>query len=107
VGQSTDEYRVSCVSVIAPVLRTLIPPSSMDISHARCISLACYSVQDLEPYTNQKGGKRENWFENVRPVPWPKMPRHLWFLVNDEFTILYPPYEVGQYLLFLLRYQAN
>jgi hypothetical protein len=70
----------------------------MDISHARCISLACYSVQDLEPYTNQKGGKRENWFENVRPVPWPKMPRHLWFLVNDEFTILYPPYEADMEL---------
>jgi hypothetical protein len=70
----------------------------LDISHARCISLACYAVQDLEPYTNQQGGKRENWFENVRPVPWPKMPRHLWFLVNDEFTILYPPYEADMEL---------
>ena len=27
------------------------------------------------------------------------MPRHLWFLVNDEFTILYPPYEVFAFLL--------
>jgi hypothetical protein len=70
----------------------------LDISHAKCISLACYAVQDLEPYTNQQGGKRENWFENVRPVPWPKMPRHLWFLVNDEFTILYPPYEADMEL---------
>jgi len=65
----------------------------LDISQAKCISLACYSVQDLEPYTTQQAASRENWFENVRPVPWQKIPRHIWFLVNDEFTILYPPYE--------------
>ena len=91
---------IECVSV-SLCLRMLIPPSSLDISQARSISLACYSVQDLEPYTTQQdGSRRENWFENVRPVPWPKMPRHLWFLVNDEYTILYPPYEVNIFFAF-------
>ncbi|KAH9052899.1 hypothetical protein EDB83DRAFT_2676209 [Lactarius deliciosus] len=76
----------------------------LDISRAKCISLACYSVQDLEPHANQQDVSREHWFENVRPVPWPKLPRHLWFLVNDEFTILYPPYEAEEELFDLSPY---
>lgn len=76
----------------------------LDISRAKCISLACYSVQDLEPHANQQDVSREHWFENVRPVPWTKLPRHLWFLVNDEFTILYPPYEAEEELFDLSPY---
>ena len=86
---------IECVSVPLSLRMLIFSPSSLDISQARCISLACYSVQDLEPHTDQQDASREPWFENARPVPWPKIPRHLWFLVNDEFTILYPPYEVG------------
>ncbi|KAH9168874.1 hypothetical protein EDB89DRAFT_1989986 [Lactarius sanguifluus] len=82
----------------------LVDNIDLDISRAKCISLACYSVQDLEPHANQQDVSREHWFENVRPVPWPKLPRHLWFLVNDEFTILYPPYEAEEELFDLSSY---
>ncbi|KAH8982995.1 hypothetical protein EDB86DRAFT_2834154 [Lactarius hatsudake] len=65
-----------------------------------CISLACYSIQDLEPHANQQQGpSREHWFENVRPVPYKEIPRVLWFIINDEFTILFPPYEASEDLL--------
>jgi len=87
----------------------LIPrffPPSLDISQARCISLACYSVQDLEPHAIQQDGNREHWFESARPVSWTKIPRHMWFLVNDEFTILYPPYEVSLFCTRPLTHQS-
>jgi hypothetical protein len=51
-------------------------------------------MQDLEPYASQDGLAREKWFENVRPIPWAKLPRYLWALVNDKFTEVFPPYLV-------------
>jgi hypothetical protein len=51
-------------------------------------------MQDLEHYASQDGLAREKWFENVRPIPWAKLPRYLWALVNDKFTEVFPPYLV-------------
>ncbi|KAI0279540.1 hypothetical protein BC826DRAFT_1080339, partial [Russula brevipes] len=65
-----------------------------DVSQVRCVTLACYSMQDLEPYASQDGLAREKWFENVRPIPWAKLPRYLWASVNDKFTEVFPPYLV-------------
>ncbi|KAI0255054.1 hypothetical protein BJV78DRAFT_1279662 [Lactifluus subvellereus] len=64
----------------------------LDISQARCITLACYSTQDLEPYASQAVMTREQWFENTKPVPWAKLPRSLWALINDEVAVVFPPY---------------
>ena len=76
------------------VLILNVRQSSLDISQARCISLACYSTQDLEPYANQAAMTREQWFENTKPIPWAKLPRSLWALINDEFAVVFPPYMV-------------
>ncbi|KAH9953886.1 hypothetical protein BC827DRAFT_1245787 [Russula dissimulans] len=64
----------------------------LDISQAKCVTLACYSMQELDPYANQGSLAREQWFENVKPVPWAKVPHHLWAIVNDKFTVVFPPY---------------
>ncbi|KAH9998843.1 hypothetical protein BJV74DRAFT_189022 [Russula compacta] len=66
----------------------------LDISRARCITLACYSMKELEPYATQEGLAREKWFENVKPIPWANLPRNLWALINDRITVVFPPYLV-------------
>src|SRR5712671_1804899 len=68
--------------------------SSLDISRAKCVTLACYSMQELDSYANQGSLAREQWFENVKPVPWAKVPHHLWAIINDRFTVVFPPYLV-------------
>ncbi|SRR5216684_5526115 len=71
-----------------------VPLSSLDISQARCITLACYLMQELDLYATQDGLLREQWFENVKPVPWANLPRSLWALINGEVTTVFPPYLV-------------
>jgi hypothetical protein len=56
-------------------------------------------MQELDPYATQDGLLREKWFENVKPVPWAKLPRNLWALVNDEVSAMFPPYSVQSFLL--------
>ncbi|KAI0303655.1 hypothetical protein B0F90DRAFT_1308448 [Multifurca ochricompacta] len=70
-----------------------------DISRARCITLACYSIQDLAPYATQDGITREQWFENTKPVPWAMLPRSLWVVINNEATVVFPPYVAPDDLL--------
>jgi len=64
-----------------------------DMSRVRCISLACYVMRELEPYATQEGLSREQWFENVKPVPWANLPPHIWGLINDSIIAGFPPYE--------------
>ena len=64
------------------------------MSRVRCISLACYVMKELEPYGTQEGLSREQWFENVKPVPWANLPPHIWGLINDNIMAGFPPYEV-------------
>lgn len=85
--------RPSFFSSIQAILNFVLP-SSFDISQARCITLACYLMQDLDPYATQDGLLRDQWFENVKPVPWANLPRNLWALINDEVTAMFPPYSV-------------
>jgi hypothetical protein len=66
-------------------------PSSSDLSRVRCITLACYVMKDLEHYATQGGLTREQWFENVKPVPWANLPPHLWAMFNDKFYAVFPP----------------
>lgn len=58
------------------------------------MTLACYSMQELVPYASQDGLARERWFENVRPVPWAKLPPNLWAVINDDVAAVFPPYVV-------------
>ena len=51
-------------------------------------------MQELDPYAIQDDLAREQWFENVKPVPWENLPRNLWALVNDEVPVRFPPYMV-------------
>jgi hypothetical protein len=80
--------------ILNPVL-----PSSLDITPARCITLACYLMQELDPYAMQDGLLREKWFENVKPVSWTNLPPNLWALINDEVSAVFPPYSVQFFLL--------
>ncbi|KAF8501541.1 hypothetical protein F5888DRAFT_1240483 [Russula emetica] len=75
----------------------------LDISQARCITLACYLMLELDPYATQDGLLREQWFENVKPVPWANLPRNLWALINDEVLAIFPPYLVQSFLLAHVR----
>ena len=93
---------IECVFVVLPFCMLILindpsyppcVPPSMDISQARCISLACYSVHDIHPHTINQG-ETHRQFEVAEPVPFTKIPRVLWFLMNEEFTFFYPPYEV-------------
>jgi hypothetical protein len=52
-------------------------------------------MQELDFYARQDGLARERWFENVKPVPWAKLPRHLWAVINDEVIAVFPPYMVS------------
>lgn len=70
---------------------------SSDVSKVRCITLACYSKKELDPFASQDGLAREQWFENVKPVPWANLPRNLWALINDEFTAVFPPFMVPSF----------
>lgn len=51
-------------------------------------------MQELDPYATQDGLLREQWFENVKPVPWANLPRNLWALINDNILVMFPPYLV-------------
>jgi hypothetical protein len=51
-------------------------------------------MQELDLYATQDGLLREQWFENVKPVPWANLPRSLWALINGEVTTVFPPYLV-------------
>lgn len=70
-------------------------PENLDseISQARCITLACYLMQELDLYATQDGLLREQWFENVKPIPWVNLPRNLWALINDDASAMFPPYS--------------
>jgi hypothetical protein len=46
---------------------------------------------------------REQWFENTKPVPWAKLPRYLWALINDESAVIFPPYVVLSLLYLVTR----
>ncbi|KAI0277277.1 hypothetical protein BGY98DRAFT_630546 [Russula aff. rugulosa BPL654] len=48
-------------------------------------------MQELDHYATQDGLRREQWFENVKPVPWANLPRNLMALINDEFSAVFPP----------------
>jgi len=56
-------------------------------------------MQELDPYATQDGLHREQWFENVKPVPWANLPRNLWALINDEVSAMFPPYLVQSLFL--------
>jgi hypothetical protein len=75
-------------------VNSFVLPSSSDISRVRCITLACYVMKELEHYATQDGLTREQWFENVRPVPWANLPPYLWAMINDKFYDVFPPYLV-------------
>jgi hypothetical protein len=64
----------------------------------RCITLACYVMKELESYATQDGLAREQWFENVKPVPWANLPPHLWAMFNDKFYAVFPPYLVLSFI---------
>lgn len=78
----------------ALILSIFVIQFSSDISRVRCITLACYSMRELEPYATQEGLTREQWFENVKPVPWANLPPHIWGLINDNIIAGFPPYVV-------------
>ena len=80
-----------CRSLFMPSDRVL--PPSLDFSHARCISLLCYSIQGLGPHVGQQGESRHG-FESLRPVPWTKILPVFSFSMNDESLSLFPPDEV-------------
>src|SRR6266702_1115626 len=94
MGQCTSECRVHVCSAPLTLLILHFLPLSIDISQARCILLACYSIQDLKPHAIQQGKSRRHWFESIKLVPWMKILHVLWFLMNDDFTSLFPPCEV-------------
>lgn len=85
---------VQCVGILLPlcilILRVL--RFSLDFSQARCISLVCNSIQDLEPHAIEQGESRKHGFDVFRPVPWTKVPP-VSFLMNDEFTFMFPLHE--------------
>jgi hypothetical protein len=56
-------------------------------------------MQELDPYATQDGLLREQWFENVKPVPWANLPRNLWALINDNVLAMFPPYSVQSFFL--------
>ena len=60
-------------------------------------------MKELDPYATQNGLLREQWFENVKPVPWANLPRTLWSLINDEVTAMFPPYLVQSFRLTHVR----
>ena len=60
-------------------------------------------MQELDHYATQDGLLREQWFENVKPVPWANLPRNLWALINNEVLAVFPPYSVQPFLLALVR----
>ena len=79
----------------------VLPPST-DLSQVRCVSLACYSIHDLHPHTIKQSESHRHWFEVAKLIPFTKILRVLWFLMNNKFTFFYPPYEVR-----LLRIPSN
>jgi hypothetical protein len=60
-------------------------------------------MQELDHYATQDGLRREQWFENVKPVPWANLPRNLMALINDEFSAVFPPCLVQSFLLAHVR----
>ena len=80
------------------LLLNFVLQSSLDISQARCITLACYLTQELNHYVAQDGLLREQWFENIKPVPWANLPRNLWALINNDVSAMFPPYSVQSFL---------
>ncbi len=60
-------------------------------------------MQELDPYATQDGLLREQWFENLKPVPWANLPPKLWALINDEVLAMFPPYSVQSFLLAHVR----
>jgi hypothetical protein len=64
-------------------------------------------MQELDPYATQDGLPREQWFENVKPVPWTNLPRNLWAMINDEVSATFPPYSVQSSLLGIGRLDAD
>jgi hypothetical protein len=80
---------VFIVSALYILIFRVLP--SLDFCHARCISLVCYSTQDI---TIQRGESDEYEFEILRqglqPVPCTKIPPVLSFSMNDEFTLSFP-----------------
>lgn len=107
MGQSSGEPRVRLMPFLLSIKTGLslnfVLPSSLDISQARCITLACYLMQELDHYATQDGLRREQWFENVKPVPWGNLPRNLTALINDEFSAGFPPCLVQSFLLAHVR----
>ena len=81
---------------IASTLRTLIfrVLHSLDFCHARCISLVCYSTEDIRPHTIQQGESREHEFDILRQVlqqvPCTEILPVLSFTMNDEFVLSFP-----------------
>jgi hypothetical protein len=75
------------------ILNSCFQPS-LDISQARCITLACYLKEELDPYATQERLTREQWFENVKPVSWANLPHYVWGVINDKITAEVPPYMV-------------
>ena len=41
-----------------------------------------------------QGESHRHWIEIAQPVPFTNIPHVIWFLMNDKFTFLFPPYEV-------------
>ena len=85
---------LQCVFIVLPlcILILCVFPPSLGFSQARCISLVCYSFQDLRPHPIPQG-ESHNGLEVLWPVPWTKI-LPVSFSMNDEFTFMFPPYEV-------------
>jgi hypothetical protein len=83
---------VFIVSTLYILIFRVLP--SLDFCHARCISLVCYSTQDIRPYAIQQCESHEHEFENFRqalqPVPCTKILPVLLFSMNNEFTLSFP-----------------
>lgn len=82
---------VQCLPLCILILCVL--PFSLDFYQARCILLVCNSIQDLEPHAIKQDESCKHGFDVFWPVLWTKVPP-VSFLVNDEFTLMFPPYEV-------------
>ena len=92
MAQSTSGCSVRVYHALLMHSDRVLPPS-LGFSHARCISLICYSIQDLGPHADQQGENRHG-FKSLRPVPWTKILPVFSFSMNDESMFLFPPDEV-------------
>ena len=83
---------VFIVSTLCILIFRVLP--SLDFCHARCISLVCYSTEDIRTHAIQQGESREHDFKIIRQVlqqvPCTKIPPVLSFTMNDEFTLSFP-----------------